>query len=77
MDLAQYDLYVDGQTHRAASGERFESFDPYRGQPWAVLGRGGPDDVEAAVAAADRAFHGRAWRGINATGRGRLLRQLG
>ncbi len=33
--------------------------------------------MEAAVAAADRAFHGRAWRGINATGRGRLLRQLG
>ncbi|MGH7105691.1 MAG: aldehyde dehydrogenase [Acetobacteraceae bacterium] len=77
MDLVQYDLYVDGQTRKAAGGERFESFDPYRGQPWALLGRGGPDDVEAAVAAADRAFHGRAWRGINATGRGRLLRQLG
>ncbi|MGH7051724.1 MAG: aldehyde dehydrogenase family protein, partial [Acetobacteraceae bacterium] len=77
MDLVQYDLYVDGQTRKAASGERFESFDPYRGQPWALLGRGGPDDVEAAVAAADRAFRGVAWRGINATGRGRLLRQLG
>ncbi|MGH7086578.1 MAG: aldehyde dehydrogenase family protein, partial [Acetobacteraceae bacterium] len=77
MDLVQYDLYVDGQTRKAAGGERFESFDPYRGRPWALLGRGGPDDVEAAVAAADRAFHGAAWRDINATGRGRLLRQLG
>lgn len=77
MDLAQYDLYVDGEARSAASGERFESFDPYRGQPWALIGRGGPDDVEAAVAAADRAFHGAAWSGINATGRGRLLRQLG
>lgn len=77
MDLAQYDLYVDGEARSAASGERFESFDPYRGQPWALIGRGGPDDVEAAVAAADRAFHGAAWSGINATGRGRLLRRLG
>lgn len=77
MGLEPYDLYVDGQSRRAASGERFESFDPYRGRAWALVGRGGPEDVEAAVAAASRAFHGSAWRSINATGRGRLLRKLG
>jgi len=34
------------------SGRTFESLNPYTGRPWAVVPDGGPDDVDASVAAA-------------------------
>ncbi len=40
----------------ASSGEVFESDDPYRGAPWALIPRGTADDVDRAVRAAHRAF---------------------
>ncbi|MDB5685986.1 MAG: aldehyde dehydrogenase family protein [Rhizorhabdus sp.] len=50
-----------------------ESFDPYTGQPWALIPRCGAAEVDAAVAAAKAAFHAPGWRGITATQRGKLL----
>lgn len=50
-----------------------ESFDPYTGQPWALIPRCGTADVDAAVAAAKAAFRSPSWRGITATQRGKLL----
>lgn len=52
----------------------FESFDPYTGQPWALIPADGPDQVDAAVAAAKAAFRG--WAGLTATARGKLLVRL-
>jgi (Z)-2-((N-methylformamido)methylene)-5-hydroxybutyrolactone dehydrogenase len=77
MSLPKYELYIEGKMQPPSGGEYFESFDPYLGRPWAMVAKSGTADVLAAVEAADRAFRSDAWRGINASGRGHLLRRLG
>ena len=59
-----------------ASGEWFESINPYTAQPWALIPRGGKADVDRAVAAAKKAFYSKEWRGLTASARGALLRKL-
>ncbi len=77
MTLPRHELYIDGRMVPPTGGAYFESFDPFLGRPWAMVAQGGANDVNAAVEAAHRAFQGDAWRGINASGRGRLLCRLG
>ncbi len=66
-------MLIGGQRVDAASGEWFESFNPYNGKPWALIPRASPEDVNAAVAAARTAFKSKEWRGLTATARGKLL----
>ena len=47
---------VNGE--QAAARAAFESFDPYTGQPWALIPADGPNEVDAAVASALEAFRG-------------------
>jgi (Z)-2-((N-methylformamido)methylene)-5-hydroxybutyrolactone dehydrogenase len=68
---------VGGRQVGAASGEVFESFNPYTGKPWASIPRCSPADVDAAVTAAREAFYGAAWRALTASARGALLVRLG
>ncbi|WP_333814184.1 aldehyde dehydrogenase [Tabrizicola sp.] len=63
---------VGGQ--QAPAKATFESFDPYTGQPWALIPADGKDQVDAAVASAKAAFRG--WAGMTATARGKLLVRL-
>ena len=56
--LETFGLFIDGRSVPAASGRTFTSQDPYAGRAWAELADGGADDVDAAVAAARRAFTG-------------------
>jgi (Z)-2-((N-methylformamido)methylene)-5-hydroxybutyrolactone dehydrogenase len=74
--MDKYDLYINGEACTPASGEYFESFDPYTGKPWAVVARGNAHDVERAVQAARAAFVAPSWRGLSASARGALLRRL-
>ncbi len=67
---------IAGQRAGAASGATFESFDPYTGEPWALIPRCNAADVERAVEAAHQAFQAPSWRGLTATARGKLLLQL-
>lgn len=53
-----------------------ESFDPFTGQPWATIPADGADQVNEAVAAARAAFKSKAWAGLTATARGKLLLRL-
>src|SRR5579871_1410209 len=69
-------MLIDGEWAAAESGEWFDSFNPFTGAPWARVPRGGPADVERAVAAAARAFRDPAWRDLTATARGALLQAL-
>lgn len=54
----------------------FESWDPYTGQPWALIPRDGPAEVDAAVAAAKAAFRAPEWAGLTPSARGKLLVRL-
>jgi aldehyde dehydrogenase (NAD+) len=70
-------MLIAGEWCDADSGETFESFNPFTGKPWASVPRAGPGDVDRAVTAARQAFEDPAWRGLNATQRGKLLLRLG
>jgi aldehyde dehydrogenase (NAD+) len=70
-------MLIGGERVDAASGEHFESFNPFTGKPWALIPRGTPADVDRAVAAARAAFQDSAWRDLTATQRGVLLHRLG
>ena len=67
--LRKYQMLIGGRRVDAASGEWFESFNPYTGKPWALIPRASPDDVNAAVAAARTAFKSKEWRGLTPTAR--------
>ena len=69
-------MLVGGDWVAARSGETFETVDPFTARPWATLPRAGPEDVDAAVARARRAFDDGPWRRAPATERARLLRRL-
>jgi aldehyde dehydrogenase (NAD+) len=75
--LTRYQMYIDGQFVDAASGDCFESDDPFLGSPWALIPRGTAADVDRAVAAAHRAFTSGDWPKLTASRRGALLRRLG
>jgi acyl-CoA reductase-like NAD-dependent aldehyde dehydrogenase len=73
--LRRYGLFIDGLETPPAGGEYFPTQDPYSGETWAEIGRGGAADVDLAVAAAKRAFEGE-WSTFTPTARGRALRKL-
>ena len=76
-NIQRFQMYIGGEWCDPASGEWFESYNPYTGQVWAEIPRGNAADAERAVAAAYGAFTGGPWPGLNATQRGALLRRLG
>ena len=57
-DQARYTLFIDGRRVEAATGRRYNSVDPFLGQPWASAADGDAANVDAAVAAARRALTG-------------------
>src|SRR3990172_2793317 len=75
--LARYKMFIDGQWVEPASGNYFESDNPYLGKPWALIPRGNAADVDRAVQAARKAFTSGEWPKLNASKRGALLRKLG
>jgi aldehyde dehydrogenase (NAD+) len=77
MALVKYRMYIGGRWIEPASREYFDSDDPYRGRPWALIPRGTAADVDSAVSAARQAFTSGAWPAMTASRRGALLRRLG
>jgi aldehyde dehydrogenase (NAD+) len=74
--LPRYQLYIDGASVAPETGRYFPSEDPYTGRDWALIPRGGAQDVDRAVRAARRAFESGAWPALNASQRGALMRRL-
>ena len=74
--LNKYKMFIDGEWTDSASGEVFETYDPYTAQPWALIPRGNSEDVNRAVEAADRAFKTGEWPSMNATNRGHMIRKF-
>ena len=67
-------MLVDGELVAARSGQTMTTTAPYDGSVLATVPLAGADDIQAAVAAAQRAFP--AWRDTPLTRRAQLLRQL-
>jgi aldehyde dehydrogenase (NAD+) len=74
--MEKHKMLIGGARVDAASGEFFESLNPFTAQAWALVPRAGAEDVNRAVEAAHKAFHGE-WRSMTATARGATLRRLG
>jgi betaine-aldehyde dehydrogenase len=67
------DLYLDGAWTSARAGARREIRCPADGSLVAEVDEAGPEDTEAAIAAAARAFHEGPWRATSSRERGDLL----
>ena len=65
-------VFIDGSWREPLSGEKFESINPATGLRVTEAALGGPDDVDLAVDAAQRALKG-PWRTIDPSQRGRML----
>src|SRR5262245_25776192 len=69
-------MMIGGRPTPARDAATFDSLDPFTGEPWARIARGGPCEVDAAVRDAQQAFEASAWSGLTATARGQLLVRL-
>ncbi len=75
--MQKYAFHADGEWKNPATGEWFESIDPFTTAPWALIPLCGREDVDLAVGAAQRAFADPNWRDLSASRRGALVRRLG
>lgn len=75
--MKSYQMHIGGQWSDAASGEWFETLNPYTEAPWARIPRGNAEDADRAVKAAFKALHEGDWPKLTATQRGALMRKLG
>ncbi len=67
---------IDGRRVEAADGRTFDCLSPIDGRLLTTVARGGPADIDAAVAAARRAFEDRRWCGQAPAARKRVLIRL-
>src|SRR5206468_3194997 len=74
-DVEHLAMLIGGKSVGAISGRIFESENPYLGRPWATIPDGGPEDVDAAVAAARAALVGE-WGQMSGFDRAARLRRL-
>jgi aldehyde dehydrogenase (NAD+)/betaine-aldehyde dehydrogenase len=73
-DITPWLNLINGEPYPAAGGQSIDVQDPATGETFATLARGDARDVDAAVAAARRAYDG-AWGRFTATERGRVLQR--
>jgi phenylacetaldehyde dehydrogenase len=70
-------LLIDGKFVPAKSGKTFEVFDPATDEVIAHVAEGDKPDIDAAVAAAKRAFHSGPWARMSPSERGRIIHRIG
>lgn len=75
--LPRFDAYVAGAKIAPASGEYFETVNPYTSKAWAEVARCGEAEANSAVDAAWDAFSRGPWSTMTASARGALLRRFG
>jgi acyl-CoA reductase-like NAD-dependent aldehyde dehydrogenase len=74
-ELEHFPMVIGGQAVEAASGETYETENPYRGAAWATVPDAGPEDVDVAVNAARGALEG-PWGAMTGFQRAALMRRL-
>ncbi|HEX5483050.1 MAG TPA: aldehyde dehydrogenase family protein [Terriglobia bacterium] len=70
-------LFIDGKQEDAASGKTIPVMNPATGEELTTVPDAGAEDVDRAVSAARRTFDNRAWRGMNASERERIIWRVG
>ena len=75
--MKTYELYIDGKSQPASSGELLDTQEPFSGNVWAQIARGTKEDADKAIISSHKALSNPAWRDLTATKRGALLRKLG
>lgn len=70
------ELLIDGAWRGATSGKTIDDINPATGETLATVAAAQPEDVDAAVRAAKRAFTSTSWAHINPTERGRVIYQI-
>ncbi|MEM9331915.1 MAG: aldehyde dehydrogenase [Pseudomonadota bacterium] len=75
-EIQTYAMLIDGNWVSSSDAKTFESTDPATGVAWAKIPEATQTDVNTAVEAADKAFHGE-WGDLTPTQRGKLLYKLG
>ena len=73
--MKRYQHYIGGQWADPASGDWFDTVNPYTGNVWAKIAKGNAADVDRAVASAKNASESE-WADVKPTERGRLLYKL-
>jgi acyl-CoA reductase-like NAD-dependent aldehyde dehydrogenase len=76
-ELPKLKMYIAGEWVEPASGEYFETVDPFTAKPWALVARGGEADADRAVRAAHKAFTQGPWRTMHPSERAKLIYRLG
>ena len=74
--MKTYQHFIDGQYVDPISGRWFDSVNPYLGEPWARIPQGCAQDIDRAVAAANRAMLEGPWPAMIASARGKLMNRL-
>lgn len=74
--MKKHQMLIGGAWVDPVGGAWFESVNPFAGAAWALVPRGGKEDIDRAVCAARQAFYEGDWRKMTATARGALLRRL-
>jgi aldehyde dehydrogenase (NAD+) len=75
--METYAYYADNKWRQPASGEYFDSENPYSGETWARIPRCDEKDANLAVQAAYRAYHEGPWGRMSPSERGEMVRRLG
>jgi acyl-CoA reductase-like NAD-dependent aldehyde dehydrogenase len=70
-------LFINNEFVKPLTGEVYESLNPATGKTWAIIAKGGLQDVDQAVKAARAAFEQGPWKKTSGTERAHLLRKLG
>lgn len=70
-------MLIDAEWVFARSGKTFQVLDPATASPIAEVAEGDKADIDAAVAAARRAFDGGLWRTMTPSERGRIIHRIG
>ncbi len=76
MTAVIYPMLIDGQDWAGSGSELIDVDNPYSGEIWAQVPVGTAEDVDRAVDAATRAFHG-TWGSLLPAARAALMRKLG
>jgi (Z)-2-((N-methylformamido)methylene)-5-hydroxybutyrolactone dehydrogenase len=74
--LKEYQTYIDGKWCDASTGKKFQTHDPYTGEPWALIPECDARDTDRACEAAWRAFDKGPWPAMTQTARGKMLRRI-